>query len=393
MAVNKRGHPQTLVAAHPGNRNAVKSGVFSPATLAPRIQELEIAISERRPEEVAVDFLERELAALGALAEAMDESFASSGVIGRMGEPRTLVNLRLRLNDRLRKTLDRYVTAERAAPHGPPSEATGEPANDAQRRPSSLAECIADQYLRESIADITLEELDPEPYLYAVITTNDPAVTIRDRLRARQIYTKRRKNRHETCLCFSSRVPHDELEFRSWIDDARQAGLNPDPNDPEIAAIVRQLAAGKRLEPPAFFRKTEQAFTDVVADGPRLTGNDACPSDDEIDPTISPFADVALSPRADVSAKDRLEALVALDAAGALPRCKCNPEPARELVEARTDRWYAYTVRLVAQRHYRAALGIASYPETYLAVRDAIDARVVATLASAACDVRTGPAA
>jgi hypothetical protein len=37
----------------------------------------------------------------------------------------------------------------------------------------------------------------------------------------------------------------------------------------------------------------------------------------------------------------------------------------------------------VARKHYRAALHIAEYPETYLAVRDAIDTRVVSELEEA----------
>jgi hypothetical protein len=72
---------------------------------------------------------------------------------------------------------------------------------------------------------------------------------------------------------------------------------------------------------------------------------------------------------------------------GALPRCTCEPEPKHQLVEEKYDAYDAYTIRLVAKKHYRAALHIARYPETYLAVRDAIDARIVSELDSAReCD-------
>lgn len=109
--VNKKGHEATLVAAHPQNRNAVKSGVYSPATRAPRMQELEAAIGERPANEVIIEQLQRELAALIALAEAMDRSLTVDGCLGRGGEPRTLIDHRLRLNDRLRKTMDQYAWA------------------------------------------------------------------------------------------------------------------------------------------------------------------------------------------------------------------------------------------------------------------------------------------
>lgn len=113
--MNKEGHPETLVAAHPENRNAVRSGVFSPATRAPRVREFEAAITDLPAKEAVVDFLRRELAALAALAEAMDESLAVDGIHGRRGEPRTLVSLRMRTNDQIRKTAEQYRSATEPA--------------------------------------------------------------------------------------------------------------------------------------------------------------------------------------------------------------------------------------------------------------------------------------
>jgi hypothetical protein len=109
-SVNKKGHTETLVAAHPGNRNAVRSGVYSPATRAPRVQELEAEIRERPAKEVITEVLQREIANLITLAEAMDESLLA-GCVDRRGEPRTLIDRRLRLNDRLRRTLEQYASA------------------------------------------------------------------------------------------------------------------------------------------------------------------------------------------------------------------------------------------------------------------------------------------
>jgi hypothetical protein len=376
--VNKKGHSQTLIAAHPGNRNAVKSGVHSPATLAPRIDELEVAIGERSSPEVILGVLRRELAGLVALVEAMDDSLASGGLNGRTGKPRTLINLRLRANDRLRQTTQQYAEAERSAPKAAEFRGNAEP-DGARPHADSLTDDIARAHFRDSLAEITPEYLDPKPYLYAVITTTDPAVRTQDRHRASRMLTKWCKNRSSTCVCFSTLLARDELELRAWIDEAR-AGAEPAGNDPELAAIVRKLAAGERLE-WTFFRKTSEAVTEVLAEGVARTGNGRR-RDGDTDPTVTPFWDAALSPRPDVSAKDRLDALAALDDAGALPRCTCKPEPAHQLREERVDAWYACTIRLVSKKHYWAALRIARYPETYLAVRDAIDARAAADLSA-----------
>ncbi len=61
----------------------------------------------------------------------------------------------------------------------------------------------------------------------------------------------------------------------------------------------------------------------------------------------------------------------------------CETEPKHQLIEHKLDAYYAHTIRLVAKKHYRAALHIAKHPETYLAVQDAIDARVVGELGEA----------
>src|SRR4051812_24923454 len=105
--MNRRGHPETLVAAHPGNKNALQAGVFSPEVLAPRVHELDAAIADRSVADVLEDLLRREVAALGALGEAMDRTLSNDGLVGRGGQPRRMVDLRLRLNEKLRRTLDR----------------------------------------------------------------------------------------------------------------------------------------------------------------------------------------------------------------------------------------------------------------------------------------------
>jgi hypothetical protein len=368
--VNKKGHTQTLIAAHPGNRNAAKSGVFSPAALAPRIHELESAIAERPPEEAVTDIVRRELAALAALAEAMDHDLASGGIRARSGQPRTLVSLRLRLNEKMRRTAQEYARLPGCA-HGSLEESP-ELSEDELPAPEPqvvLAEAIAAGHFCRSIAQIRPGELDPEAYLAAFIRTKDPAVSTSLRLRARRMLTKRSKDSPITCLCFSTFRARDELEFREWIDDIRHLGAKPANNDGEVAALVRRAAAGERLEPWRRHRQTKEAIEDVLAaEADRARGNavrENEPLTGEHDPSIVPFWQIVLSPLRKVGAKERLDAFAALDQLELLPRCTCKARPEHELVEHKTDAWRAYTIRLVASaRRLPRRLVSADLPRT-----------------------------
>jgi hypothetical protein len=167
----------------------------------------------------------------------------------------------------------------------------------------------------------------------------------------------------------------------------RKTGVEPSPIDTQVAALVRRIANGEEADLWDYFPRTERAVHDVVAEGADpsrrggASGNRVWTG--ETDGAIAPFWQTTLSPDPQITAKDRLKALRALDDIGALPRCTCEPEPKHQLVEEKYDASDAHTVRLVAQKHYRAALHIARYPETYLAVRDAIDARIVSELGQA----------
>lgn len=388
--MNKKGHPPTLVAVHPGNRNAVKSGVYSPATITPRIYELEASIAERDPEEALTEILRYELAAMTALGEPMDQSIASHGVLGRRGEPRTMVAHRLRLDEKIRQAAHQYAQAARHKA----SLATEPTTSEGPQQ--SLVETIARDHERPSIDAITPRELDLEIYLRCVIMTGDQTVTTDDRLRARRMLTKLFANQPSTCLCFTTLAARNELELRDWIDALRKTGAEPSPSDTQLAALVRHIASGERVDPWFRFRRTEQAVHDVVAERAEQArpggANDDRVWTGETDRAIAPFWQTTLSPDPQITAKDRLKALRALDDLGALPRCTCEPEPKDQLVEEKYDARDACTIRLVAQKHYRAALHIAYYPETYLAVRDAIDARIVSELGLAREDDATAAA-
>src|SRR3954447_22638101 len=106
---NPDGHRATLVARHPGNRNAERHGVYgSGRALEPRAQELADAIM-REPHTVAIDEPgAREIARLIVLLETIDAELERGGLTRKNGDARSLVDLRLRASRRLAEWLDRY---------------------------------------------------------------------------------------------------------------------------------------------------------------------------------------------------------------------------------------------------------------------------------------------
>ncbi|HUP32765.1 MAG TPA: hypothetical protein VM184_06995 [Gaiellaceae bacterium] len=383
--MNPDGHRSTLVASQPKNRNAVKAGVFSPAVLAPRVQVLEAELASRSGEELLIDVLRREVAALLVLGEAMDQSLETEGVHGRRGEPRTLVSLRLRLSEKLRRAANELAHVAAAAsascPQGaetstatPPEDPA--PVGEPQVEAASLRNTMSEAHLTSRA--IRPEAFDPEMFLRAVIVTDDPEVRTRDRLRARKLLTRRSAAAGPKCGCIATLKPRDELEFREWIDEVREIGPSPHRRDAHTAMLVRRLARGERLEPWGFHKRIIRAFEDVVAsavanadvDDAGLRGTSAKTGENDV--AIAPFWEILLSSGEGVTARDRLDAFSALDELGVLPHCTCEPEDLR-LWEIEADADRALTTRMVAQKHYRAAIAVTLNPETYLAVRDAID--------------------
>jgi len=381
------------VATHPGNRNALKSGVYSPSALAPRVHELEAALAERPARAAAADLLRREAASLAALGEAMDESLATDGIHGRGGTLRTLVSHRLRLNEKIRRTLDAYQQAvvpeeSERSHHLPVSEADIAPAQQTKREHQSLADSIAKAHDREQITMITPPGFGPELFLAAIITATDPAVRTDDRLRARRMLTKRKRNRPATCLCTSPVLAWNYLHFQEWVVEAAHAGCTQDRDDQTLAAIVRRIAAGQSIQPWRSFKQTHEAVEEVLTDGvERARGDEEARPDTRVkDPTVSPFWRTLLSRDLRVSANNRLKAFQALDDVGVFPRCKCKPTPPTDLPSITPDAWRAFVIRLMTRQTYEAALYVVQYPETYIAVREAVDARLVEAIGTTGDD-------
>ncbi len=383
--LNKHGHSKTLVAAHPGNRNAVKSGVFSPAILTPRIEAAQRVIEERPPHEVIAEVLRHEIAALTVLVTAMDQALEEHGIVRRGGEPKNLLNLRLRANEKLRQTLEHYyrVTAdeddvEQAPPPVAETPLAAETDGDVAE---PLLATIAAAHLCGSISEVGLARLQPERYLAALVTSAD--VPNRDRLRARRLLTRRKLERSRYCVCSATLIARDEFEFRDWIKDIREAGVETHEYDSLVAALVRSVAGGEQFEPWPHYRRTQDAVHAVLARAVECAGPEASrrgrsrDQTEQEDPTVKPFWALLLSPDEKVSARERLQAFEALEEMEALPKCTCSPSK-NEFVEQHHDSWRAMIIHLAAQLSYKGALVVGHFPETYFAVRDSIDAAIIA---------------
>src|SRR4051812_39648828 len=99
--MNVKGNPQTLRASQPGNKNAVKSGVYSPRALAPRAREVADALLAA-PHTAPLDQIAaEEIGSLVATLEAIDLDLLERGLTDRRGHARSLLDYRVRLSGRL----------------------------------------------------------------------------------------------------------------------------------------------------------------------------------------------------------------------------------------------------------------------------------------------------
>src|SRR5437764_308680 len=109
------GHEEHLVAAHPGNTNALRHGAYSRRALLPRAQEVAAALLQV-PGAVELDALAaEEVGSLVAMVEALDAELAKRKP-GAKGTA-TLYDLRLRASGRLQRWLAEFgaTPASRAA--------------------------------------------------------------------------------------------------------------------------------------------------------------------------------------------------------------------------------------------------------------------------------------
>ena len=98
-----------LTPAGPENTRALKHGIWSARTLEPRVQEVaEQILAAPHVAEQVDEIGAVELARLEVLIERMDEYLADEGLTNRKGDPRAMIDLRLRASRRLTDLLDRY---------------------------------------------------------------------------------------------------------------------------------------------------------------------------------------------------------------------------------------------------------------------------------------------
>src|SRR4051812_47576254 len=103
-----KGHGN-IVPAEPGNLRALKHGLHSERTLAPEVREIADEILAMPHLSAALDEIGVvELARLEVLIRRMDDYLAFEGLTNKDGNPRAMIDLRLRASRRQTELLDRY---------------------------------------------------------------------------------------------------------------------------------------------------------------------------------------------------------------------------------------------------------------------------------------------
>jgi hypothetical protein len=110
--MNARGNPATLRAAQPGNRNAMKTGVYSRRARTERVAEIRAAAEGISTLELAVGAIREERARLDHLREALDADIEERGPSTRSGAAREQVALRSSVVRQLERLEASWATGE-----------------------------------------------------------------------------------------------------------------------------------------------------------------------------------------------------------------------------------------------------------------------------------------
>ena len=108
--MNPDGTPENLIAAHTGNRNAERHGIYAKSggrALSPRAAAINDAILTSPHLGPVDDLGAAEIARLVDLIERMDAELDQTGLT-RRGDARSLLKLRLQASRRLQDWLDRF---------------------------------------------------------------------------------------------------------------------------------------------------------------------------------------------------------------------------------------------------------------------------------------------
>jgi hypothetical protein len=384
--VNKQGHKQSLVAAHPGNSNAAKSGFYSPRLLQGRIDEVEQAIANESVEDLGIEFYRSEIARLLVLRDAADEEL-SSGVVGRGGKPKALVDQRLRISRQLERLLSHYEAAAAAQATQTRGlvamvEEEGEP-----EPVLALLSFIARPQRAVDISEVTAENFSPNAFLRAVLETEDQSVTTANRRRAQRLLAGRAGPSPETCLCYPEGPALDPGRFDEHVTLGRTPRLSH--MDEDLAEAINCFAAGQRLDNEVWFRRARSTFQEILEAArdpsrvPKALATRAQPPPRE-ERAHRNYWQTLLSPDPSVSARDRLAAFEGLDEMAALRRCTCSPHPFAYLDEGQYDAECTYVLLLLLQKDRLGAEAQGAFPKTHRALTAAREAAAAQESASSA---------
>jgi hypothetical protein len=109
--MNKRGNPESLVASHPGNLNAVKQGIHSSRVIQARAAEIAGELTQSFDFTPAERLAVQEAARCIAILEAIDRDFDERGLVDDEGTPRYLLNHRSRISRQLEQWLEKISAA------------------------------------------------------------------------------------------------------------------------------------------------------------------------------------------------------------------------------------------------------------------------------------------
>jgi hypothetical protein len=109
--MNKTGNPESLVASHPGNQNAVKHGVHSSRLIQARAAEIVAELTQSFEFSPAERLAVQEAARCIAILEAIDRDFDERGLVDDEGTPRYLLNHRSRISRQLEQWLQKITVA------------------------------------------------------------------------------------------------------------------------------------------------------------------------------------------------------------------------------------------------------------------------------------------
>jgi hypothetical protein len=118
--MNTRGNPESLVASHPGNQNAVKHGVHSSRLIQARAADIASELTQSFEFSPAERLAVHEAARCMAILEAIDRDFDERGLVDDEGTPRYLLNHRSRISRQLEQWLQKISAAIERNPASEP---------------------------------------------------------------------------------------------------------------------------------------------------------------------------------------------------------------------------------------------------------------------------------